>query len=142
MLRPAVANVIIDAYWQKDGDVPANYTINLAVRFEAVARQMGWLSAGELNELGGLRYALEQHREEGMTEKNLAVVRAVLTPGVWERFAKLSEQLFKQDRAYQKTAPVRAALLAQTAVALAILLIAPIRLGNLAAIRLDLNLIK
>lgn len=142
MLRPEVANIIIDAYWQKDGDVPANYNINLATRFEAIARQMGWLSVDELKDLADLRYAMEQHREEGMTEKNLAVVRAVLTPGVWGRVAKLPEQLMEQARNMHNTAPVRAALLAQIAVAVAILLVAPVRLGNLAAIRLDVNLIK
>jgi integrase len=142
MLQPEVANKIIDAYWQADGEVPSTYTISLAGRFEAVARQMNCLSADQLERLGDLRYALEPHREEGMTEKNLAVVRMVLTPGVWERFANLPDELLKQARAAGKSAPVRAALLAQTAVALGILLIAPIRLGNLASIRLDLNLIR
>jgi integrase len=142
MLRPEVVNIIIDAYWQKEGDVPASYTINLACRFEAIARQMACLTAAELKELADLRYAMEQHREEGMTEKNLAVVRAVLTPGVWGRVAKLPEQLMQQARKMHKSAPVRAAILAQIAVAVAILLVAPVRLGNLAAIRLDVNLIK
>jgi integrase len=142
MLHPEVVNTIIDAYWKKDGDVPTTYTINLACRFEAIARQMTCLDAGELIQLGDLRYAMEQHREEGMTEKNLAVVRAVLTPGVWSRVAKLPEQLMEQARGMRSSAPVRAALLAQTAVAVAILLVAPVRLGNLAAIRLDVNLTK
>ncbi len=48
----------------------------------------------------------------------------------------------EQARKMQKSAPVRAAILAQIAVAVAILLVAPVRLGNLAAIRLDVNLIK
>jgi hypothetical protein len=142
MLRPAVVHAIIDAYWKKDGDVPATYSINLACRFEAIAHLMGLLGADELTELGDLRYAMEQHREEGMTEKNLVVIRIVLTPGVWGRFAKLPEQLMEQARAMCKSAPVHAALLAQTAVAVGILLVAPVRLGNLAAIRLDVNLIK
>jgi hypothetical protein len=142
MLRPKVVNIIIDAYWKKDGDVPTTYTINLAGRFEAIAHHMACLSAEELTQLGDLRYAMEQHREEGMTEKNLAVVRVVLTPGVWARVAKLPEQLMEQAQAMRSSAPVRAALLAQTAVALGILLVAPVRLGNLAAIRLDVNLIK
>src|SRR5262249_2790095 len=142
MLRPEVANTIIDAYWKKDGEVPAAYTINLACRFEAIARQMAYLPANELTELGDLRYAMEQHREGGMTEKNLAVVRAALTPGVWGRLAKLPEQLMERARKMQRSAPVRAGLLAQTAVAVGILLVAPVRLGNLAAIRLDVNLIK
>jgi integrase len=142
MLHPEVVNTIIDAYWKKDGNVPTTYTINLACRFEAIARQMAYLDAGELTKLGDLRYAMEQHREEGMTEKNLVVIRAVLTPGVWDRFAKLPERLMEQARDMRNSAPVRAGLLAQTAVAVGILLVAPVRLGNLAAIRLDVNLIK
>src|SRR5262245_8165796 len=77
-----------------------------------------------------------------MTEKNLVVIRAVLTPGVWGRFARLPERLMEQARDMCNSAPVRAGLLAQTAVAVGILLVAPVRLGNLAAIRLDVNLIK
>jgi Phage integrase family len=142
MLRPQVVNTIIDAYWKKDGDVPTTYTINLACRFEAIARQTACLDADELAQLGDLRYAMVQHREEGMTEKNLAVIRAVLTPGVWGRFGRLPEQLMEQARNMRTSAPVRAALLAQTAVAVGIELVAPIRLGNLAAIRLAVNLIK
>jgi hypothetical protein len=142
MLHPQVVNTIIDAYWRKDGDVPTTYTISLACRFEAIARQTACLGAGELTQLGDLRYAMEQHREEGMTEKNLAVIRAVLTPGVWGRFARLPEQLMEQAQGMRTSAPVRAALLAQTAVAVGVELVAPVRLGNLAAIKLGVNLIK
>ena len=142
MLHPQVVHSIIDGYWKKDGEVPTSYTINLACRFEAIARQMACLGDGELTQLGDLRYAMEQHREEGTTEKNLAVIRAVLTPGVWGRFAKLPERLMEQAQYMRTSAPIRAGLLAQTAVAVGILLVAPVRLGNLAAIRLDVNLIK
>jgi hypothetical protein len=58
------------------------------------------------------------------------------------RIVKLPEQLMEQARKLHKSASVRAAILAQIAVAVAILLVAPVRLGNLAAIRLDVNLIK
>jgi integrase len=142
MLQPEVVNKIIDAYWTQNGDVPSTYTINLGCRFVAIAHQTGCVDEDGLRQLGDLRYALEQHREEGMTEKNLAVVRAVLTPGVWSRIVNLPEKLMKRARAMRRHAPVRAALLAQIAVAVAILIVAPIRLGNLAAIRLDKNLTK
>ena len=89
-----------------------------------------------------LRFALEQHREDGMTPKNLALIRCVLTDGVWSRVTKLPEQLMRQARLQRRHAPVRAAVLAQIAVAVAILTVAPVRLGNLASIRLGENLIK
>ena len=50
-------------------------------------------------------------------------------------------QLMCQAR-LKRHAPVAAGLLAQIAVAVAILTVAPIRLGNLASIRLGENLIK
>ena len=54
----------------------------------------------------------------------------------------LPEQLVQQARLQRRHAPVRAAVLAQIAVAVAILTVAPIRLANLASIRLGENLIK
>ncbi|MGA8323981.1 MAG: hypothetical protein WB774_24915 [Xanthobacteraceae bacterium] len=77
-----------------------------------------------------------------MTEKNLALIRLVLTEGVWSQVVDLPEKLMKQARLQRRHAPVGAAVLAQIAVAVAILTVAPIRLGNLASIRLSENLIK
>ena len=77
-----------------------------------------------------------------MTEKNLALIRLVLTDGVWSRVVDLPEQLMQQARLQRRHASVRAAVLAQIAVAVAILTVAPVRLGNLASIRLGENLTK
>jgi integrase len=77
-----------------------------------------------------------------MTPKNLALIRHVLTDGVWSGVVNLPEQLMQQARSQRRHAPVRAAVLAQIAVAVAILTVAPVRLGNLASIRLGENLIK
>jgi integrase len=142
MLQPEVVNIIIDGYWKQNGAVPATYTINFASRILSIARQMGGLDDKAIQELGDLRFALEQYRDEGMTEKNLAVVRMALTPEVWQRIVGLPEQLLYRARALAQTAPVHAGVLAQIATAVAILTIAPIRLGNLAAIRFGENLIK
>jgi integrase len=142
LIHPDVADKVLDAYWRQNGDVPKTYTINLACRFVAIAHEMGCLDVAALRRLDDARYALEQHREEGMTEKNLALIRAVLTEGIWARVVLLSEQLMQQARSHQRHAPVRAAVLAQIAVAVAILTVAPVRLGNLASIRLGENLIK
>ena len=95
-----------------------------------------------LQRLEDFRFTLERHREDGMTPKNLALIRSVLTDGVWSRVVNLPEQLMRQARRELAHAPVRAAVLAQIAVAVAILTVAPIRLGNLAGIRLGENLTK
>jgi hypothetical protein len=58
-----------------------------------------------------------------MTPKNLALIRSVLTDGVWSRVVNLPELLMQQARR-MRHAPVRAAVLAQIAVAVAILTVA------------------
>jgi integrase len=142
LIHPGVAEKVLDGYWRKDGEAPSTYTINLSCRFVALAHSVGGLDEVALRKLGDLRFALEQHREDGMTPKNLALIRCVLTDEVWSRVTKLPDQLMRQARLERRHGPVRAAVLAQIAVAVAILTVAPIRLGNLASIRLGENLIK
>jgi Phage integrase family len=136
-----VAEKIFDGYWRKDGEIPKTYTINLSCRFVALAHAIG-LDEDAIRRLEDLRFALERHREDGMTPKNLALIRLVLTDGVWSRVVNLPEQLMQQARLQRRHAPVRAAVLAQIAVSVAILTVAPVRLGNLASIRLGENLSK
>ena len=75
LIHPDVAEKILDGYWRKDGEVPKTYTINLSCRFVALAHAIGGLDEDALRRLGDARFALEQHREDGMTPKNLALIR-------------------------------------------------------------------
>jgi integrase len=77
-----------------------------------------------------------------MTEKNLALVRQVVSGNVWPEVINLPRVMMAQARSLREHAPVKAAVLAQIAVAIAILTFAPVRLNNLVHIRLDENLIK
>jgi hypothetical protein len=141
LTHPGVVEKILDGYWAKDGEVPKTYTINLGCRFVAIAQAIGGIDDDALRRLEDLRFGVEEHRDDGMTSKNLELIRRVLTGGVWSRVVNLPEQLMRQAR-LERHAPVRAAVLAQIAVAVAILTVAPVRLGNLASIRLDENLVK
>jgi integrase len=85
---------------------------------------------------------MEEDHEGGMTEKNLAVIRQVLTANVWGEVVRLPDLLMQEARDLREKAPIKAALLAQRAVAIGILTIAPVRLGNLARIKLEENLIR
>jgi integrase len=89
-----------------------------------------------------MRQELEDHRHGGLTQKNIAFIRHVLTPGVWSRVVRLSFAMMAAARRQQHTSPVKAAVTAQLAVAIGILAAAPVRLANLTAIRLGTNLIK
>jgi integrase len=89
-----------------------------------------------------MRQDLEDERRGGLTDKNTALIRQVLTPGVWSRVVKLPQDLMSTARSQRSSAPHRAAITAQLAVAIAILTVAPVRLANLVAIKLGINLIK
>jgi integrase len=120
---------------------PATYTIDLSVRFHAHARQLG-LSSEALESLGEFRANLEAKRSTRMTDKNTAVIRAIHSTEVWRKVVKLPEQLMQEARGLRPKAPARAALQAQLATAIAILIFAPVRIGNLVRTRIDENLIR
>jgi integrase len=100
------------------------------------------LDPDAVERLDDLRSALELHRREGLTSKNLQLIRQVLTAGVWNEVVSLPNALMEQARSLKDHAPIRAGISAQLAVAVAILTFAPVRLSNLAKIELEQNLIK
>ena len=142
LLAPDVAEKVLDAYWRQNGDTPRQFTIDLAVRFLSIARETKCLDEAACERLDEMRHELEQHRGGGLTDKNTALLRQVLTPGVWDRVINLPTQMMATARSQLSHAPTRAAVTAQMAVAIAILSFAPVRLANLTAIRLGVNLIK
>jgi integrase len=117
-------------------------TIDLGWKVLRVARETGCLDQDALERLDDIRVTLAHHRREGLTPKNLQLVRQVLTEGVWNEVVALPNVLMQQARLAQDHAPVKAAVSAQLAVAIAILIFAPIRVGNLAGIELNRNLIR
>jgi Phage integrase family len=116
----------------------STFTINLAFRFLAIAKETKCLDDAACERLDEMWQDLEQHRQGGLTDKNLALIRHVLTSGVWGRVVKLPLAMMATARAQQANQPVRAAV----AVAIAILTFAPVRLANLTTIKLGFNLIK
>jgi len=127
---------------QKNGDEPKTGTIDLGKKVLRMARETGCLDQAALDRLDDIRAALEQHRREGLTPKNLQLIRQVLTDGVWSEVVTLPNVLMQQARWAKDHAPIKAAVAAQLAVAIAIETFAPIRLGNLVSTELDQNLIK
>jgi integrase len=142
LLSPDVAEKILDAYWAKNGETPKAFTIDLAYRFVTIARETKCIDAAACERLDEMRRDLEDKRCTGLTDKNTALIRQVLTPGVWNRVVKLPQDMMSTARSQRSTAPLKAAVTAQLAVAIAILTMAPVRLANLVAIKLGINLIK
>jgi integrase len=140
MVQSDVVEKVLQAYWEQNGDEPSTFTIDLAWKILSVAREH--LSETDLGRLDEMRAALEEHRRKGLTDKNLAVVRQVLTDGVWDEVVNLPKSMMAEARLLRHQAPMKAAVTAQLATAIAIFTFAPIRLGNLINIRLEENLIR
>ncbi len=143
LLKPATARMILDSYWAENGAEPSAYAIDLAGRFYSVARMLNVLSNEELAGLDDIRRALESHRpKDKFTDKNLETVRQTLVPGRWAAVRDLPAKLMAEARAQRKSMPIRAAITAQLAAAVRILVVAPIRMRNLGNIRIDENLVR
>ena len=142
LLDPELVERVVDAYWKDSGEEPSIYLIELSSLLLGIARETQCLDETAIARLDDMRAALEEHRPEGLTEKNMAVVRQVLSSDVWSLVVKLPWLLMREADAIRDRAPVKAAGLAQLAVAIAILSVFPVRLGNLGAIRIGENLIR
>ena len=137
LLDPALVEEVLNAYWDaNEKEEPCVYTIDMAWKLLSVARETNCLSEEDLAKLDDIRAAMEEHRQGGLTEKNLNIIRAVLTGKVWDQVVQLPLALMAEARLLRHQAPVKAAVTAQIATAIAILTFAPIRLGNLIQIKL------
>jgi hypothetical protein len=142
LLHPDIVERILDDQWKNDGDEPKVYTIDLAKKLFSICRFLGCLDAAGLERLDDMRANLEQYRHDGLTPKNLQLIRQVLNEEVWGRVGNCPNALMLRARSMKDQAPLKAAITAQIAVAIAILTVAPVRASNLATICLDENLIK
>jgi hypothetical protein len=142
LLAPPVAERVLNGYSEKNGGHPKLYTIQLAGRFLGIAKETKCLSDADCELLDEMRAMLEEDRPEGFTPKNTALIQKILTPGVWDRVVNLPFAMINEARQRQECSPVRAAVTAQLAVAIAILCIVPVRIKNLSEIRLGFNLSK
>jgi integrase len=142
LIAPELVDRILDKEWERNGDEPKTSTIDLAKKLVAVARSARCLTMEQLTQLDDKRAVLEQYRKEGMTPKNLKLIRQVLNSEVWARVINCPDELMRRARSLNDQAPVKAAVTAQIAVGVAILTVAPVRASNLAAIRLGENLNK
>jgi hypothetical protein len=117
------------------------YTIDLAWKVLALARQFGGLDDCALERLDEIRAELETYRQPGLTEKNRAVIRQVLVEDVWRSVLSVPDVLLVQPSARARVLrfvqPSWPAWRSQQDPDLR-----PIRVGNLARIRIGENLIR
>ena len=141
LLAPQNVETIIDAYWTKNGERPALYTIELGWRFLTMARSLG-LDDDAVEKIEDIYSALAEHRSKGMTEKNRVVVRSVMQGDLWPKVLALPIRMMAEARAGTASQPVKARVTAHLAVGIRLLTIAPVRVNNLGSIRLGINLVR
>ena len=141
LVSPSTVRLILEHYLaKKDGKI-VSFTIDMAERLCAIARV--YVKAPETQIQALERYCAKQRKKRhvGLTEKNMAVVRTFKNPDNRNRLKALPGRLFDEALA-ERDAPIQAAVKAQIALAIQILLIAPMRLANLAALNLEQNVVR
>src|SRR5215472_1868403 len=66
LLSPDVVEKILDAYWAKNGETPKEFTIDLACRFVAIARETKCIDDAACERLDEMRRSLEDCRRSGL----------------------------------------------------------------------------
>ena len=86
----------------KNGEEPKAFTIDLACRFVAIARETKCIDEAACERLDEMRRDLEDQRRGGLTDKNTALIRQVLTPGVWSRVVNLPRELMSTAKSQRR----------------------------------------
>lgn len=142
LVHPDTAEIILNHYWARNGEEPAIYTIDLATKFFNFAKAHTDLGDKEIDRLEEMRQSLDLYRRSGLTEKNLNLIRQIASGDIWPKVVRLPLEMIAGAKAVRLNKPVRAAVEAQLAVAIRLLSIAPVRLQNLAAIKIGYNLVR
>jgi integrase len=143
LFEPRVFQTILERYCEDDADqTPRPTAFNLARMLIGLAKQRlgaGPAALDRIAELQRLRRCLGP-QPEGLTEKNRRLVLLELPdPAILAKLLLLPERLAN----WAARAPwARGALAMELAAAIAVLLIAPIRIKNLAGLHLKQNLLR
>jgi integrase len=139
LLHPNVVTPAFEAYLLRNGAQPKGYTIDLAWKLLSIAKTIcaSPEAIARLEEISG---RLEEDRGPLLTQKNLAVIRAVMMSDIWGRVTVLPRRLMDQAHRMLNSSPKKALSLATLALQMQFLTRAPLRIGNLLSIKLELNL--
>jgi len=127
-------------FLDRQGGTSTRSVQDLACTLKTVAKHWVKTDAATLDALGAIVRRLSIRRR-GMTAKNRERLRPLDDPEIRCALVNLPPRLMRMAES-GKLRPMRAAVLAQIAVAIEILLMAPIRIRNLIAIELDRHLVR
>ena len=122
------------------GGAPTTHVVDIAKLLRTIARHHGRAPQETLDDMAAIIHRLLQPQPSGLTPLNRNRLRPFDDPHNVQAILGLPERLMQDARRCR--VPRQAALLAQRAVAIEILLMAPIRIANLAALDLARHLIR
>ena len=137
LVEPGAFTAILRRY-VTDKNKPRPFAHNLAWTLISLARRWVGLDATSLGELDELRKCLGDQPKR-LTEKNRMLLNTLGDPAVRAKLFVLPERLASWA---ESATPVRGAIAMEIAVAVAILQCAPLRIANLAGLRLDRHLVR
>src|SRR5712671_4513291 len=124
---------------RESGGKPTTAIADLATTLKAVARHHVRVEPGHLDQIGAIIRRLAPGRV-GLTETNRTRLRAFDDRENVAALLRLPEELMRQARRHRNVE--RGAVRAQMAVAIEILLMAPIRMSNLVKLDIERNLVR
>ena len=129
---------ILGFFLERAGNRPCAQTQGLAARLKAIAEHHVGVAPAALAQLQRMAQRLTLP-VQGMTDKNRNTLRQFADPAMQRRLVNLPAELFARLLT-SCTPPKQLALRLQSALAVELLLVAPMRLKNLAALELDQHL--
>ena len=137
LVEPEAFKAILRRYLKDDGK-PRPFAYNMSNTLMSLAKRWVKSDPAVLEKLKNLQGRLPRQRK-CLTEKNRSVLRTLDDPVVRARLYFLPERMANWA---ERTTPVNGAIAMQTSVEIAILLSAPLRIANLAGLRLDRHLVR
>ena len=141
LVTPRVVKKILEYYAAKKGGKIVTFNIDMAERLCSVAKTYVKAPEEDIRVLERYCTKFGRHRRHGLTPKNMTVIRAYKNPQNRKLLKALPAQLFDMALA-EKDALIQAAVNAQIGLAIQILLLAPMRLANLAALSLEESVVR
>ena len=129
---------ILRHYLNKNGDEPTSFTQGLAITLIAIAQYWVKVPGDQLTKIKNVKRQLGSLRV-GMTEKNRHMLRQFDDDHNHQLLLQLPDRLIQLATTQ---AVVKAAITTQKAIAIEMLIMAPIRMANLISLRFDQHLIK
>src|SRR5262249_10501117 len=127
-------------FLQRSGNKTTARIQGVAYGLKAIAQHWVKVDAGHLEQLRAICKRVNPGRR-GMTDKNRALLRQFDQPRNVDALVNLPQRVVAEVR--RRTTPARTeAMMVQVALAIEILIMVPIRVGNLVALNLDRHLVR